>query len=118
MDLISANQNDNSISVMINDDSGGFAFSSAPGVGSYPDSVTPPVINPQSVKILGNGALQFGFSNTNNIVFSVQAATNRSLPASDWTVLGSAVNVGGGLYQFTDAQATNFPGRFYLLRFP
>ena len=78
----------------------------------------PPVIRTPSLTVLGNGAFQLNFVNTNNAAFSVLAATNIALPASNWTVLGPATNLGGGLYQFTDPTATNYPGRFYRLRFP
>ena len=85
------------------------------GTGVIP---LPPVINANSLTMLTNGAFQFTFANTNNATFSVLAATNLSLPAADWTLLGTATNIGGGLYQFTDPGATNYPGRFYWLRFP
>jgi hypothetical protein len=68
--------------------------------------------------VLSNGAFQFTFTNTNNVVFSVLASTDLSLSVSNWTVLGATTNLGGVLHGFTDSQATNFPNRFYLLRFP
>jgi hypothetical protein len=37
---------------------------------------------------------------------------------SNWTVLGAATVLSPGVYQFTDAQATNFPHRFYQVRSP
>jgi len=36
------------------------------------------------------------------------APTNVALPRFNWTVLGSATSIGGGLYQFTDVPVTNF----------
>jgi hypothetical protein len=51
-------------------------------------------------------------------VFSVLGTTNLNLPASTWTVLGTATNIGGGRHGFTDSAATNFRNRYYLLRFP
>ena len=68
--------------------------------------------------MLGNGAFQFTFTNAANTAFSVLATTNVSLPSSNWTVLGTATNAGGGIYQFTDPGATNHPQRFYQLRGP
>src|SRR6185369_1793406 len=78
---------------------------------------TPPVIDRQSLIILGNGAFQFSFTNTNNLAFSVLAVTNLNQDASNWTVLGIATNIPGGRSQFTDSSATNYPRRFYRLRF-
>jgi hypothetical protein len=76
----------------------------------------PPVIN--SATVLTNGAFQLTFTNTNNIVFSVLGTTNLGLPASNWTMLGTTTNIGGGLHGFTDSAATNLATRYYLLRFP
>ena len=78
----------------------------------------PPPISPQSLTVLGNGAFQFTFTDTNNLIFSVLTSTNIGLPVTNWTVLGTVTNLGGSLYQFADPAATNFPGRFYQLRFP
>src|SRR5205823_11074226 len=39
---------------------------------------------------LGNGAFQFAFINTPGATFTVLAATNVSLPLSNWTALGAA----------------------------
>jgi photosystem II stability/assembly factor-like uncharacterized protein len=76
----------------------------------------PPVIS--SATVLSNGAFQLTFTNTNDIVFSVLGTTNLGLPASNWTVLGTTTNIGGGQHGFTDSEATNFWSRYYLLRFP
>lgn len=78
----------------------------------------PPIIDPLSLAIVANKAFQFSFTNTNNLTFSVLAATNLSQYASNWTVLGVATNIPGGRSQFTDSSATNYPRRFYRLRFP
>jgi hypothetical protein len=80
--------------------------------------ISPPIINSESLKIFGDGSSQFSFGNPNNIAFNVVAATNVSQPASNWTVLGVATNIAGGLHQFTDSTATNFARRSYRLRFP
>jgi uncharacterized delta-60 repeat protein len=83
-----------------------------------PSAQPPPVLDRQSLKILGDGSFQFSFTNTNNLAFSVLAATNVTLPRSNWMVLGVATNIGGGRHGFTDPQATNSRNRFYLLRAP
>lgn len=80
--------------------------------------ISPPVINPQSLKIPDNGLFQFSFRTADNLTFNVLATTNASLPASNWTMRGGASNVGGGLYPFADPAATNYPGRYYRLPFP
>jgi hypothetical protein len=45
-------------------------------------------------------------------LFGVLATTNLSLPLTNWTALGGAVEIAPGQFQFTDPQATN-GGRFY-----
>jgi hypothetical protein len=62
----------------------------------------------------------FQFSVTNpgrSTNFTVLSTTNLLVPLTDWTVLGTASNVGSGLYQFTDESATNHQ-RFYTIRSP
>jgi len=76
----------------------------------------PPFLS--SVQVLGGGAFQFSFANTNAVSFSVLASTNVALPAAQWDVLGAPVPMGGGVYQFTDPQVTSHAGRFYQLRSP
>jgi hypothetical protein len=71
-----------------------------------------------SAMSLANGAFQFAFTDPSGASFTVLSSTNVSLPASNWTVLGSALPVGGGLYQFIDPDATNHSQRFYQLRWP
>jgi len=48
--------------------------------------------------------------------FDILASTNVTLPPTNWINLGTAASLGGGLYRFTDAGATDQPRRFYLLR--
>ena len=67
---------------------------------------------------LGNGAFQFVFTNTPGASFTVLAATNVTLPLSNWTELGTATEIAPGRFQFTDLQATNSPLRFYSMRSP
>jgi hypothetical protein len=82
--------------------------------------VTPtptPILLKNSTKI-GNGSFQFSFTNTIGAVFTVLAATNISLPSSNWTVLGSPTETASGQFQFVDPQATANPQRFYRVRSP
>jgi hypothetical protein len=78
-------------------------------------SVTPPAapVVIASLKRLANGSFQFGYTN-NGMSYSVYASTN----LINWSSVGSATQSAPGLYQFTDAKATNYPRRFYQLRSP
>jgi hypothetical protein len=59
------------------------------------------------------GAFSFGFTNSVGALFGVQATTNLALPSASWLLLGAATEVSPGSFQFTDAQASNTPPRFY-----
>ena len=58
---------------------------------------------------------QFGFNLTwvSDTVVVVEACTNLANP--NWTPVGTNILTGGSSY-FSDAQWTNYPGRFYRLR--
>jgi hypothetical protein len=60
---------------------------------------------------------QFGFSitGTTNIPIVVEGCTN--LANASWTALQSCTLTNGSIY-FSDAKWTNYPARFYRLRFP
>jgi sugar lactone lactonase YvrE len=77
---------------------------------------TPPMLN--GAQMLGNGVLQFAFSNTPNGSFTVLCTTNLSLPWSNWTVVGAPSNMASGLFQFTSQPTTNDPQLFYGVRSP
>jgi hypothetical protein len=68
--------------------------------------------------VLGNGVVQFAFTNTPSASFTVLSSTNLSLPLSDWTVVGSASNTAPGVFQFTSPPTTNDAQRFYSVRSP
>jgi hypothetical protein len=63
---------------------------------------------------LGDGSFQFTYTNSAGRNSRVYASTN----LIEWEPLGTATPIGPGLYRFTDASATNYPGRFYHLRSP
>ena len=67
---------------------------------------------------LTNGSFQFTFTNTAGAFFGVLVTTNPALPLSNWTPLDGLTEVTPGQFQFTDAQATNSPQRFYRVRSP
>ncbi len=65
-----------------------------------------------------NGVFQFSFTNSHpNASFSVWESTNPALPLVDWTDIGAASSLGGGMFQFTDTQATNSQ-RYYSVSSP
>ena len=81
-------------------------------------TATPPRIASRIFEplVLGNGHVQFSFTNQSSTVYEVLGTTNLSLPVNRWEVLGLPTVLGGGLYQFTDTLAPNHARRFYLLR--
>lgn len=50
---------------------------------------------------------QFSFSNAVAADFTALTSTNLAVPLSNWTVLGNAMEVAPGQYEFTDTSATN-----------
>jgi len=64
--------------------------------------------------------LRFTFANTPGASsqFTVWSTTNLTLPFAQWSNLGHPSEVTAGNYQFTDAQATNKPARFYQVTSP
>ena len=77
-----------------------------------------PVVATNSVVLSGqtllpSGAFRFNFSNSEGAFFSILSTTNLALPLANWTWLGSASDLGSGIYQFTDTSATNSGMRFY-----
>jgi hypothetical protein len=70
------------------------------------------------VQMLGNGVLQFGFTNNPSGAFTVLSSTNLSLQLSEWTVVGAATNIGSGVFQFTSQPTTTDSQLFYCVRSP
>ncbi|MCX6896496.1 MAG: DUF5110 domain-containing protein [Verrucomicrobia bacterium] len=65
-----------------------------------------------------NGAMHIAFTNAEGMRFTVLAATNLTVPLSNWIVLASVPEIAPGQFEFRDAAATNFPRRYYRLRTP
>ena len=61
------------------------------------------------------GIFELTYSYTGNREFDVLTSTNLTLPASNWTVLGAATNIGDGLCRFTDQVSRSETHRFYRL---
>jgi hypothetical protein len=73
---------------------------------------TPPPIVLADAQVVG-GAFQFSFAYTPATTLNVLAATNPSLPASNWAIIGGMTEISPGLFQFSDVNATNYTRRFY-----
>jgi hypothetical protein len=81
-------------------------------------AVPPATIILKNPTRLPNGSVQFSFTNLPGATFTALATTNVALPINNWTVLGGVAQIAPGQFQFTDAQATNGPKRFYRTRSP
>jgi N-acetylneuraminic acid mutarotase len=68
-----------------------------------------------TIKLPG-GTLQFTFTNTPDIDFTVYGTTNLSLPFNNWTVISGVTEISPGQYQFADLQATSNSQYFYRVR--
>jgi len=87
-----------------------FAASEAALIG------TPPVLG--GFSLLTNGVFQFGFTNTIGAPFSVLGSPDLSVPLTNWPVLGSAIEIQPGQFQFTDVSGAGETRRFYQVRSP
>ena len=96
---------------------------SAPFTVVGTSAITPLIITPDSIKVVGSGAsgtVQFAFTNASGLTFSVCATNNLTIPRADWPVIGTATEnpVGSGQYQFIDLNPPTNSMRFYFLRQP
>ena len=64
------------------------------------------------------GGVQFAFTNTPGTTFTVLGTTDITQPVANWDVLGQAVEVSPGLFQWTDPDYANYDFRFFSLRSP
>jgi hypothetical protein len=69
---------------------------------------------------LGDGSIQFGFSNPSGPSYRVLATTNAAAPLNTWSNLGPATETppGSGQFRFTDHPAASSPRRFYRVTSP
>ena len=81
-------------------------------------SVPPATIVLKSPSRLPNGSVQLSFTNWPGATFTALATTNVTLPPSNWVSLGGVTQVSPGQFQFSDAQATNHPQRYYRVSSP
>ena len=83
--------------------------------------ITPPAPAPITLgrsSILSDGTFQLSFTNTPGGSFSVLGSADPTAPVADWTVLGNAVEVSPGQFQFIDMDATNQSLEFYRISSP
>jgi uncharacterized delta-60 repeat protein len=66
---------------------------------------------------LSDGNIRFTGSGASGAPYRVLAATNLGLPLGNWLQIGSGTFT-GGLLDFADLQATNYPRRFYRIITP
>jgi hypothetical protein len=88
-------------------------FAGSPFAAEQQFSTGPRLIHPARH---ANGVFEFDFTNRTALNFDVLVSTNATLPSTNWSNLGSAASLGGGLYRFSDSVATGQPRRFYMLR--
>lgn len=88
-------------------------FRGSPFAAEQQFTTTPLLVNPIRH---ANGDFEFDFTNRTVLNFDIIVSTNVTLPSTNWTNVGSATSLGGGLYRFTEAGATGQTRRFYLLR--
>jgi hypothetical protein len=81
---------------------------------------TPPPTAPTLLfsRSSSNATVEASFSHSNGTIFDVIATTNVTQPLSNWTILGTPIDVGGGLYKFKDTNAANQAERFFRLKWP
>ncbi|MFO1514016.1 MAG: LamG domain-containing protein [Verrucomicrobiota bacterium] len=92
-------------------------------VGTFADlGAVEGVFNPNyplvNVTQLGNGNVQFAFTNLSGPSYRVLASTNVAAPINTWSNLGAPTEAPAGTFQFTDTQAPNYPQRFYRVTTP
>jgi hypothetical protein len=80
-----------------------------------PEATTIFLANPTR---LGNGSIQFAFTNTPGAVFTAFATTNVAAPLNYWIMLSSPVEIAPGQFRVIDSASANFPRRFYRVRSP
>jgi hypothetical protein len=92
-------------------------------VGAFADigaveGVYNPVFSLVNAPLLGDGNVQFAFTNLSGLSYTVLASTNAAAPLNTWSNLGAPIESPAGTFTFTDLQATNYPQRFYRVQGP
>jgi DNA/RNA endonuclease G (NUC1) len=79
-----------------------------------PVNSPPPLI---TAILTTNGTALINLQGVPGFTYSIQAATNLNSSA-DWQTIGASVTGTNGLFQFIDAEAANYPARYYRLALP
>jgi hypothetical protein len=72
----------------------------------------PPTNSVAGAVVNGDGSVTLSFVGVSNYTYQVEATASLTPPAI-WTALSTNTAGVGGLWQFTDTQAINYPQRFY-----
>ena len=70
-------------------------------------SAAPPWFS--SISSVGNGSWQLRFTGVTAQLYLLQASSN----LADWAQIGTALDLGNGLFQYQDSSASSLPARFY-----
>lgn len=89
------------------------SFAGSPFATEQQLLIVPELIDPVRFP---SGQFEFYFTNQTTWNFDVLVSTNAALPVTNWMNLGMALNLGGGLYRFTDFGAIGQAQRYYMLR--
>lgn len=84
----------------------------------YAFTVPVPSIILTNAIVLPDGTFQFGFTNAPGLSFTAYGTTDLSVPFTNWTRLGSVIEISPGHFQFTDMQAVANQQRFYRVTSP
>jgi hypothetical protein len=92
-----------------------------PVVADYTITVAVPPVALGSGVLSGGGSFQFAVSNADGTAITsgeqsriaLYAATNLTLPLSNWTALTNSISLSNGILQVTDTNAVMYPWRFY-----
>jgi len=63
------------------------------------------------IKLNSSGQFEFRGLGTNNVTYSLY--TSPVVPTNQWTLIGTSTADAGGVFNFTDPNAFQFPTRFY-----
>ena len=91
-----------------------YASREASNAAQQPQLLLVSVAPPQFTNVTFNagGSLTVAGTGPNGAGYRILAATNLAQPVGNWTPAATGI-FNGGVFNFTDQQATNFPQRFY-----
>lgn len=91
-----------------------YASREATDLAQQPQLLLISIAPPQFTNVIRNvsGSLSLSGTGPNGAGYRILATTNFAQPAGNWTPTTTGT-FNGGVFRFTDLQATNFPRRFY-----